>query len=526
MGGHDRWMVVDGGAGDLDGEVNGSIAATWYVDPDDSADERFLVTATEVTAGRDGTFGTKGNSHVTDDVETGRVATATFTDSHQKVSKVYQHWADGDAGGAASWNNNILSANKSEYFEGEVIPHVFVFQASSKAPLIPGEMYSFTITYDYYQQTTNAGGFVSLETYNISRDPDQQLAGHDPVMDDTATDGNNGFFYTIDSDDDGFPDINILSATAPETIGSGNLFQQVTVTFEYIGDGTTNLTTGGVEIYYGLKIAAPNQIEDQGQGETEGAHAWSGGSLQTTVQVGGSGATSIQLAPSAIIDGEISGIKFEDLDGDGIKDAGEPGLAGWTIYLDLDGSGDLSVGDISTTTSDGTNGNPLGFYSFSVTPDANKSTAENDPYIVREVLQAGWIQTFPAPPDNQFYTVTITSLDPNESNVDFGNFEADPSIQILKDGEYEDVGSDGLNPGDKLNYTFVVTNTGDVVITGVDIDEVSFDLVGDITVTPPADIDLSPGESATFTGSFVLDQDDIDAIFLDNDIDNVATATG
>ncbi len=29
----------------------------------------------------------------------------------------------------------------------------------------------------------------------------------------------------------------------------------------------------------------------------------------------------------------ISGRKFEDLDGDGVKDAGEPGLVGWTIEL-------------------------------------------------------------------------------------------------------------------------------------------------------------------------------------------------
>jgi hypothetical protein len=45
-----------------------------------------------------------------------------------KISKVYQHWADE----TGSWNNNILSANKSEYSEGEVIPHVFVYKAPIK----------------------------------------------------------------------------------------------------------------------------------------------------------------------------------------------------------------------------------------------------------------------------------------------------------------------------------------------------------------------------------------------------------
>ena len=52
------------------------------------------------------------------------------------ISKVYQHWADGDAakGTSANWNNNILSDGKSDYFEGEVIPHVFAYKASNNAP--------------------------------------------------------------------------------------------------------------------------------------------------------------------------------------------------------------------------------------------------------------------------------------------------------------------------------------------------------------------------------------------------------
>ena len=32
--------------------------------------------------------------------------------------------------------------------------------------------------------------------------------------------------------------------------------------------------------------------------------------------------------------GSLSGVKYDDLDGDGVRDAGEPGIAGWTIFLD------------------------------------------------------------------------------------------------------------------------------------------------------------------------------------------------
>ncbi|MBD9672560.1 hypothetical protein IB275_18385 [Pseudomonas sp. PDM21] len=62
--GHDPWYVTDGGAGDLDGQINGSITTSWYVDPDDSAGARFLLSASS----------------------DGATATATFTDAGPVVS--------------------------------------------------------------------------------------------------------------------------------------------------------------------------------------------------------------------------------------------------------------------------------------------------------------------------------------------------------------------------------------------------------------------------------------------------------
>ncbi|WP_095151316.1 DUF5801 repeats-in-toxin domain-containing protein [Pseudomonas sp. Irchel s3b5] len=67
--GHEPWSVTDGGAGDLDGQVNGSVTTSWYVNPDDSAGATFLLSAT--SAGADGASGTADDA----------VATASFTDS-------------------------------------------------------------------------------------------------------------------------------------------------------------------------------------------------------------------------------------------------------------------------------------------------------------------------------------------------------------------------------------------------------------------------------------------------------------
>ena len=96
----------------------------------------------------------------------GRTAITYFTDAAGGINKVYQHWSDE----GSSWDGGILNANASNYFEGEVVPHVYVYKASSSAPLTNGQSYSFNITYNYYQQNTNAGGFFYLTTYNISRD--------------------------------------------------------------------------------------------------------------------------------------------------------------------------------------------------------------------------------------------------------------------------------------------------------------------------------------------------------------------
>ncbi|WP_223541282.1 DUF5801 repeats-in-toxin domain-containing protein, partial [Pseudomonas sp. BF-RE-26] len=67
--GHEPWSVTDGGAGDLDGQVNGSVTTSWYVNPDDSAGATFLLTA--AAAGADGVVGTGDDA----------VASTSFTDS-------------------------------------------------------------------------------------------------------------------------------------------------------------------------------------------------------------------------------------------------------------------------------------------------------------------------------------------------------------------------------------------------------------------------------------------------------------
>src|SRR5437667_167446 len=55
-----------------------------------------------------------------------------------------------------------------------------------------------------------------------------------------------------------------------------------------------------------------------------------------------------------VMPGTISGVVFDDSDGNGVKGSGENGTQGVTVFLDADGDGSLDTGETSTVTgSDG-----------------------------------------------------------------------------------------------------------------------------------------------------------------------------
>ncbi|HBB31777.1 MAG TPA: hypothetical protein DDZ80_25375 [Cyanobacteria bacterium UBA8803] len=54
--GHEPWQVQDGSALDLDGVVNGAVKTSWYVNPDDSLNATFLLTATGQSSGEQASY--------------------------------------------------------------------------------------------------------------------------------------------------------------------------------------------------------------------------------------------------------------------------------------------------------------------------------------------------------------------------------------------------------------------------------------------------------------------------------------
>lgn len=95
--------------------------------------------------------------------------------------------------------------------------------------------------------------------------------------------------------------------------------------------------------------------------------------------------------------GSICGVKFNDLNGNGIKDNGEPGLENWEIKLS---------GSFNQTALTDVNGE----YCFT-----NLATGN---YTVSETYQNNWQQTYPSAPG--IHTVNLSSGQ-NVSDIDFGN---------------------------------------------------------------------------------------------------------
>ena len=102
--------------------------------------------------------------------------------------------------------------------------------------------------------------------------------------------------------------------------------------------------------------------------------------------------------------GEIHGRQWNDRNGDGTRDGDEPGLPGWTVFLDYNANSRLDPGEDAVQT------DPNGDYVF--------TQLQPWTYTVAEVGRNGWTQTYPG--GNGMHVVTVASGQV-VTGQDFGN---------------------------------------------------------------------------------------------------------
>lgn len=201
-----------------------------------------------------------------------------------------------------------------------------------------------------------------------------------------------------------------------------------------------------------------------------------------SVQSAVGGAAGIDFGFYQVIP-DITGTKFADNNGNGLFDTNEPGLEGVYIYIDLDGDNRPDLGEPSSITGrDGT-------------------FALNFPgpgtYTIREVVQPGFIQTFPTQADDFEHTVTFNGVALTD-NFNFGNLPSrdwgdapDSYLTVAASGgpSHGLTGSIGLGS----NVDREVDGQPSVLADGDDTDVSVNDEDGVRQLTP-----LGPGSTATF----------------------------
>jgi len=209
-----------------------------------------------------------------------------------------------------------------------------------------------------------------------------------------------------------------------------------------------------------------------------GSSGWSGSSLHVYTYDFGSKDVPISVPPG----GTISGYKWEDRNGNGIWDSGEPGLADWEIRI----SGPVNMSTFTNST---------GAYEFRGLPMGT--------YVVSEVLKEGWTQTYPV---GGTHTVSLTNRNPTATKINFGNIYARADLCIEKTGPLF------AHVGDTVTYTFSVSNKGPTSAEGVQV----YDNISGAATYSSGDSNgngkLDVGEIWIFTSTYMIKSTDPDPL--------------
>jgi len=137
----------------------------------------------------------------------------------------------------------------------------------------------------------------------------------------------------------------------------------------------------------------------------------------------------------------LSGTKFNDLDADGqAKESGEPGLSGWSIYVDYNDNGIYESATEPSATTDAS-----GNYSITIVKPGT--------FKVRSGTQANWTNSFPSGGPTGYVTKTFTSGS-SFTGVDFGSWTATCGNGIKQGSEACDDGDQ--DPGDGCSASCTV----------------------------------------------------------------------
>ena len=224
---------------------------------------------------------------------------------------------------------------------------------------------------------------------------------------------------------------------------------------------------------------------------------------------------TVTLPPNPVLELLKTGtLRMDTVAPDGVANVGDT----ITYVFTVTNRGNVTLTNITLSDTVGgvtISGGPLA----SLAPGASDSATFTGSYtLTQEDIDAGTFTNTASASGNP------PSGDPvTDDGSDTQDLEDAPALELVKTGTLHMDGvapDDEVNPGDSITYAFTVTNTGNVTLTDITL----ADTVGGVTVSGGPLAELAPGDSdsTTFTGSYTIVQDDIDA----GRFTNTATASG
>ncbi|WP_150546817.1 DUF7507 domain-containing protein, partial [Mesonia oceanica] len=212
---------------------------------------------------------------------------------------------------------------------------------------------------------------------------------------------------------------------------------------------------------------------------------------------------------------------FNDANGDGFAQVGE------TIdyAFEVENTGDVTLTNVTVTDPlVSVSGGPLASFA----PGAVDNTTFTASYTITQAdvdngnvsNQATATGTYTDGNGDEQTTEDLSSSSSNTTDdTTVTPFGQNPGIALIKTGTFNDANGDGFaQVGETIDYSFSITNTGDVTLTNITVTDTLVSVSGG----PLAN--LAPGavNSNAFTASYTITQSDVD----NGNVSNQATAIG
>ncbi len=330
---------------------------------------------------------------------------------------------------------------------------------------LPGwniRLLNITTGLELANKTTDSTGFYNFTglangKYNVTEVMKQGWMNVTPtslIVTITGTDATNKNFTNALIPPAPAPTFNISGFKLNGATGNGIEGWQISAENTTTGAPMFNTTTNAAGMYQILNLTNGTYtvVEETRAGFTPN------GPTSQNITIAGHDVMNVNFTNTPVTPvklGRISGTKFNDSDGDGIKDTNESGLTNWIITLSNSSTGAAIFN--TTTANDGS-------YKFSNLPPGD--------YTVGEVLKSGWKQTTPL---TGTYSVTITSAGEDITGKDFGNMLVPP----LPPSVNGSISGNAINVATGMGIPNVTIKLVGIVGTGVDTKSIRMETMTD-----------------------------------------------